>query len=477
MTEVYAQQSTSSQTEWFKTIGIYDEELVNALIPTSDGGYAVAGLASSPALSAAANQPVSYFWLVKIDSGGDIQWSNIYPQTGNDAGANSVVQTSDGGYALIGTSIPSNGTDQEVWLIKTDSNGNLQWNKIVETGYTYNSVISLLQTKGGDYVLDGSGSSGATGNTGWLIETESNGNLLWKQTYENVVPRALIQTSDGGFAIASASGELIKTDSKGNVNWETSYPSGTLNFGGSLFQTSDGGYAIAGVKNVPGTEPSSTGGSQVWLVKTDSQGNLQWQSTLNSSTQIDSVTNLIQTKDGGYAIAGSIEASLSSKSYAFLFKTDSKGNMEWTQNYAESLTTIENGLIQNSDRGFILAGSSTGSSSNNGAWLIKTDDNGNAPPVSVSAVYDLSSPSPVSTSSPSPSTASTATSTPTSNSATTLMSTSTIIVVISIVLAVVVCSGLLVYFKKLKPENKSPGLNSLESLGSRVHLVPIGFTS
>ena len=234
-TEVYAQQSTSSQTEWFKTIGIYDEELVNALIPTSDGGYAVAGIASSPALSAAANQSVSYFWLVKIDSSGDIQWSNIYPQAGNDAGAYSVVQTSDGGYALMGTSILSNGTDQEVWLLKTDSNGNLQWNKTVDTGYTNNFVISLLQTKGGDYVLAGSGSSGTTGNTGWLIETDSNGNLLWKQTYENVVPRALIQTSDGGYAIASASGELIKTDSKGNLSWEKSYPpSGTLNFGGSL---------------------------------------------------------------------------------------------------------------------------------------------------------------------------------------------------------------------------------------------------
>ena len=201
-TEVYAQQSTSSQTQWFKTIGIYDEELVNALIPTSDGGYAVAGLASSLALSAAANQSVSYFWLIKLDSSGDIQWSNIYPQAGNDAVAYSVVQTSDGGYALTGTSFLSSGTVQ-VWLLKTDSNGNLQWNKTVDTGYTNNFVTSLLQTKGGDYILAGSGSSGTTGNTGWLIETDSNGNLLWKQTYENVVPRALIQTSDGGYAIAT----------------------------------------------------------------------------------------------------------------------------------------------------------------------------------------------------------------------------------------------------------------------------------
>ena len=163
----------------------------------------------------------------------------------------------------MGTSILSNGTDQEVWLLKTDSNGNLQWNKTVDTGYTYNFVISLLQTKGGDYVLAGSGSSGTTGNTGWLIETDSNGNLLWKQTYENVVPRALIQTSDGGYAIASASGELIKTDSKGNLSWEKSYPpSETLNFGGSLYQTSDGGYAIAGVRNVAGTEPSSSASSR-----------------------------------------------------------------------------------------------------------------------------------------------------------------------------------------------------------------------
>ncbi len=407
-TEVYAQQTTSTQTAWFKTIGIYDEELVNALIPTSDGGYAVAGLASSPALSAVGNQSVSYFWLVKIDSSGDIQWSNIYPQAGNDAGAYSMVQTSDGGYALMGTSIPSNGADQEVWLLKIDANGNLQWNKTVSTGYIGNFVVSLLQTKGGDYVLVGSGSSGMTSNSGWLIEADSNGNLLWNQTYENVVPRALIQTSDGGYALASVSGELIKTDSKGNLSWEKSYPtSGILNFVGSLCQTSDGGYAVAGVKNVPATEPSSTSNSQVWLVKTDSQGNLQWQSTLNSSTQIDSVTNLIQTKQGDYAIAGFIEASLSSKSYAFLFRTDSKGNVEWSQNYAESLTTMESGLIQNSDGGFILAGSSTESSSNNGAWLIKTDDNGNAPTVSVSVVSDLSSPSPGSTSSsPTPTSAS-----------------------------------------------------------------------
>ncbi len=151
--------------------GIYDEELVNALIPTSDGGYAVAGIASSPSLSAAANQPVSYFWLVKIDSSGNINGAIFILKQGNDAGAYSVVQTSDGGYALMGTSILSNGTDQEVWLLKTDSNGNLQWNKTVDTGYTYNFVISLLQTKGGDYVLAGSGSSGTTGNTGWLMET------------------------------------------------------------------------------------------------------------------------------------------------------------------------------------------------------------------------------------------------------------------------------------------------------------------
>ncbi len=461
-TEVCAQQSTSSQAEWFKTIGIYDEELVNALIPTSDGGYAVAGMASSPALTAAANQSVSYFWLVKIDSSGDIQWSNIYPQAGNDAGAYSVVQTSDGGYALVGTSISSSGAVQNVWLIKTDSNGDIQWSKTVDTGYTDNFVISVLQTKGGDYVLAGSGSSGTIGGSGWLIETDSNGNLLWKQTYENVAPKVLIQTSDGGYAIASASGELIKTDSKGNLSWEKSYPtSGALNFGGSLIQTSDGGYAMAGGKTVPATEPNSSASSQVWLVKTDSQGNLQWQSALNSSTQIDSVTNLMQTKDGGYAVAGFIEAYLWSKSCAFLFKTDSKGNVEWSQTYAESWTTFVNGLIQNSDGGFILAGSSTGSNTNNGAWLIKTDDDGNAPTVSVSAVSDSSSPSPGSTSSTSPPATSTATSKPTSNSAPTLVSTSTIIVVISIVLAVVVCSGFLFYFKKLKPENKlSPELTA-----------------
>ena len=393
---VYAKQST--QTEWYKTFVTYKEELLNSFIPTSDGDYAFAGTAT-------VSQNATNFWLVKIDSEGNIQWSNVYPEAGNDAGVNSLVQASDGGYLLVGTEMPSGGASRMV-LVQTDSSGNLLWNTTVNSGYSFNVIYSLAKTKDGDYVIAGIGDNGLSSNVGWLIETDSNGNIVWEQTYGNIIPNAVIPTKAGDFAVAAFDGGttpnvLMEVNSGGNLLWKQSYTSTeTIEQVNCLVQTSDGGFAMAGDGGV---------GSYAFLIKTDANGNFQWEKTFNQ-TQLASIKAVVQTSDGGYALGGATVASISNPtgSYALLLKTDSNGDLKWTQTYAQSYTTEVTGLTQNSEGGFELAGFQTGPSSDNEAWVIQTDANGNAPTSPSSATQSASAAS----SSPSTSSSTGATSTP-----------------------------------------------------------------
>jgi hypothetical protein len=374
---VYAQQST--QTEWYKTFPIYKEELLNSFIPTSDGGYAFAGTAS-------VSQSATNFWLVKIDSEGNIQWSNVYPEAGDDAGVNSLVQASDGGYLLVGTEMPSGGASRIV-LVKTDSSGNLLWNTTVNSGYSFNTISSLAKTKDGDYVIAGVGDNGVSSNVGWLIETDLNGNIVWEQTYGTLIPNAVIPTKAGDFAVAAFEAGtmpnvLMEVNSGGSLLWKQSYSqTETVGIVESLVQTTDGGFAMAG---------DSLNGGVAFLVETDANGNFQWEQTFDQYKPTVSIKTLVQTSDEGYALGGATVASASNpRSYAFLLKTDSKGNLEWTQTYAQSYTTEVAGLTQNSE-GFALAGFQTGPSSLNTAWVIQTDANGNAPASPSSATQSAS---------------------------------------------------------------------------------------
>lgn len=157
---------------------------------------------------------------------------------------------------------------------------------------------------------------------------------------------ALVQTSDGGYALAgnnNASGSydfyLIKTDASGNVIWEETYGDGSVQSANALVQTSDGGYALLGTSN-------SSGSDDFYLVKTDSSGTLVWEATYGNGS-IQQAYSLVQTSDGGYALAGTNN---SSGDYDFyLVKTDSFGNVVWEEIYAVAGSQEANALVQTSD--------------------------------------------------------------------------------------------------------------------------------
>jgi len=312
--------------------------------------------------------------LIKTDANGDIQWAKTYGVTGTEE-AYSVQQTSDGGYILAGATIIG-GSGNEVLLIKTDAFGNVQWAK------TYGGTLadfahSVQQTSDGGYIVAGYTWSFGTGGDILLIKTDANGNVQWAKTYGGTgadYAFSVRQTSDGGYIVAGRTNSfgaggsdafLIKTDAFGNVQWSKTYGEAGYDVAYSVRQTSDGGYIVAG-----GTGSFGAGFSDIFLIKTNASGNLQWAKTYGGTGE-DWANSVLQTSDGGYIVVGTTNSFGAGGDDIFLVKIDTFGNLQWVKTYGGTSIDRAYSVQQTSDGGYIVVG---GTVSN--FFLIKTDANG-----------------------------------------------------------------------------------------------------
>jgi len=307
-------------------------------------------------------------------------WSKTFGGPGEDYGL-SVQQISDGGYIMAGSTDSYGAGGEDVWLIKTDSSGNEMWNKTFG-GASDDSGYSVGQTSDGGYIITGSTwSYGAGGEDVWLIKTDSSGDLSWNKTFggsDGDHGYSVQQTSDGGYIIAGwtysyGAGDddvwLIKTDSSGDLSWNKTFGGSDADGGTSIQQTSDGGYIIVG-----DTFSYGAGNRDAWLIKTDSSGNKAWDKTFGSSG-VDYGNWVQQTPDGGYIICRSHGDSHDSSGYSYdvkLIKTDSLGSETWGKYFGGSDFDWGNSLQQTSDGGYIIAGftRSYGAGSYD-VWLVK----------------------------------------------------------------------------------------------------------
>ncbi len=201
------------------------------------------------------------------------EWDETYGGA-DDERAYSIIETIDGGYAIIGSTNSFTTGHQNMWLVKADSAGKSQWSR--SYGGTNQDVgVSLVQTSSGGYILGGwTDSFGAGGYDFWLVKTDSSGNVLWNQTYgggNNDRAESVVQTGDGGYAMVGRTSSfgvgiddfwLVKTDSSGNVLWNQTYGGAGIDWAQSVVQTGDGGYALGGW-----TDSFGAGGYDFWLVK------------------------------------------------------------------------------------------------------------------------------------------------------------------------------------------------------------------
>jgi len=315
----------------YKVIGGSADDKAYSIIQTSDGGYAVAGYTASK------GEGGMDFCVIKLDEIFNVEWDQIYGGSADDK-AYSIIQTSDGGYAVAGYTYSKGEGRKDVWVIKLDEKGIIVWDKTFG-GSIDDEANSIIQVTDGHYVVIGytySKGLGAGACDAWVIKLDEIGGIEWDKTYGGSSSDAvysIIQTSDDGYAVAGLTYSkgtgnqdawIIKLDKKGYIDLDQNFGGDSDDLAYSIIQTSDGGYAVAGY-----THSKGEGEKDIWVIKIDEKGIIVWDKTFGGSSD-DEAKSIIQTTDGGYAVAGYTSSEGEGARDIWVIKLDGKGNLEST---------------------------------------------------------------------------------------------------------------------------------------------------
>ncbi|MHC1593264.1 MAG: NosD domain-containing protein, partial [Methermicoccaceae archaeon] len=311
-------------------------------------------------------------------------WDVKYGGTLSDA-ARDMQKTSDLGYVLTGYTHSYGTNESDAWLIKVNSSGGEQWNRSYG-GLEFQETFSVRQTADGGYVLAGrTGMQSPSSRDGILVKTDSSGTQQWLHTFggDNEDEfRSVVQTADGGYLLAGHTrsfgvpgynGWLLKTDANGTEQWNTTVGGDGYDYLLDIEHASDGGYVMTGY-----TKPYGIGTIyDVWLVKLNSSGDEQWNTTFGSSSEMEKGRAVQQTSDGGYVIAGEWYRYADADYNGWLIKTDANGTEQWNATFGGEKSDVFEDVVQTSDGGYAMAGRTRSPDMDNfDMWLVRADSSG-----------------------------------------------------------------------------------------------------
>jgi hypothetical protein len=320
-------------------------------------------------------------FVMKVDPSGNILWRKLYPGIKS---FNSIITTSDGGFAIAGTSDSLSPGNLDMCILKTDSAGTFQWCKLFGYGSSNDSPLNLIQLQSGEFILSGQGYD-SFNNTAvaYIIKADASGTLVWDKTFmqtgqSNIYVNHVSPTNDGGLI---ATGQqvinntykflIMKLDPSGLVSWANNYGN---NFSGRFsFQTSDGGYISSGF----GSSPNISGG--LVLLKSDSNGSLQWCKVYSDA--ISSLDFLVN-HDNDYVVATTHQDGIVDSANIYLLKINPLGDTIWTRFYDIDPQLGYRGegaynILQSFDEGYIVGSQADDAQTDRtDIYNIKTDANG-----------------------------------------------------------------------------------------------------
>ena len=318
---------------WSKTFGHGDVNSGKSVQQTVDQGFILAGTTWS------SDGTYSNIYIVKTDSDGNEIWSRTYGGSGRDEG-HSVRQTTDGGYIITGHTDSFGEGKEDVCLIKTDADANEIWSRTYG-GSGRDEGHSVRQTTDGGYIIAGHTDSFGEGKDDvYLIKTDADGISLWSKTFGGKGRdwgKSVRQTSDGGYIVAGTKWLfeerysdvcMIKTDAHGRKTWQKTFGGKYGEYGSSVQQTTDGGYIVSG-----NTWPFGTvGESKIYLVRTDGNGGKVWVKKLGRGGSVCGLS-VCQTADGGYVVVGKTEHVGRDDDDVYLVKTRGDGTQVWSMTF------------------------------------------------------------------------------------------------------------------------------------------------
>jgi hypothetical protein len=395
--------------QWQKNLGGSRNDEVNSAQKTSDGGFIIAGSSSSIDGDVTGNRSLNYdIWVVKTDASGSIQWQKTYGGTNSDTAA-SIKTTADGGYIVTGTTFSTNGDvtgykgNGDIWIIKINATGGIQWQKTF--GGTKTDIAAAIeQNPDGSYIILGSTNSNdgdVTQNSGgftnsfeyfyyWVLKINATGSIVWQKTSgntnnnsnsdDNYMASNLQLTSDGAILISlngnlnrlnlnggmdgSPEIYLLKINNSGVLQWQKTFGGRGTDFVTKTISTLDGGFLIGGMSSsTDGDDTEFIGEVDMWVVKTTIDGTVSWKKSIGG-TKWDKINSLQETLDGGYIIIG--ETTSSNGNFKAgkglidigIVKLTATGTLEWTKTIGGSGAEKGIEILQTNDGSFVVFGNS-----------------------------------------------------------------------------------------------------------------------
>jgi hypothetical protein len=387
------------------TLGGTKNESAQAVVPTLDGGYAVLGHTQSTDGDVLDKANESYdYWLLKFNANAELEWEKSYGGSADDRGTD-IIQTNDGGYALIGKSKSADGDVSEnagyddFWICKLDENGSFLWEK--SYGFAGSDIPNaILQTNDQGYlligVLDVSASNGQgnrlaavdkrhAGGDYWVIKLNANGHKEWSNYYGGTFTdsaHAAIQTEDNGYIVVGSSDSsdvdisnnkgsydfwAIKISETGALIWEKSYGGDQLDEAQAISKTEDGNFIIVGDTRSSNLDVSqNSGAADLWVVKINPDGLLIWEKTLGGLS-FDAARSVSITQDNGFLISGSSRSSNGDitdnkgQNDALILKLTTDGNLEWQKTIGGSEVDFFYDAVELSDKTILAVGETASS--------------------------------------------------------------------------------------------------------------------